>query len=671
MPVTSAPSPAPVQRLHGFVEEIGRLLLECEAPEAFFAGFLERVLAATGAEAGAVWARGPEGDYRLRSQLNLEAVGLEKAPEGKAGHAAALRLADRRGQPLWLAPHTPPATADGEPAANATDHELFLAPVLVDGQAAGLVEIWRRGGADLRSARKLAHFLGEASGFVAAYLHRGQWEQLRGQEKLWERLQAYSRRVHSSLDPAEVAVLAANEARRLVGCDQLAVATGRRAGAEVEAISGAAFVERRGPLYRALTALCHAVREAGDPLVYAGAKQEGLPPAVVTALDGYLAHSPSRLLVALPLRDARQKQGDKPCVVLVAECFRPDVAADQVRGRMEALAIDTASALYNAREYHRGSFGGLARWLVRVRDGLEGRYLAWAGLGFSAVLAAAAVLALVHIPLRLEARGELLPRDRQTVYSPLNGKVVEVKVRQGEPVGKGQELVLMEDADLQLQIEQLGLKAGSAEERLAALRQQLGRATANEERNTLTREIIDQEYEMRKAAAERDVLLQGSRSPRKAPVVAPLTGKVLTFDPSDQLLGKTAKPGDPLLRVARVQGPWEVELYLPEGRVGEIREGLGRSPDGALEVAFLLESQPHRTYRGRLTRDGLGGEATVRETAVVLPARVEITDRDLLTQLEAMPVGVEVRARVNCGRRALGYVWFADLWEFVYEHLLF
>jgi biotin carboxyl carrier protein len=248
---------------------------------------------------------------------------------------------------------------------------------------------------------------------------------------------------------------------------------------------------------------------------------------------------------------------------------------------------------------------------------------------------------------------------------------VEMKARPGEQVGKGQELLLMEDLELQLQIEQLGIKVSAAEQRIAILSQQLGKATSSEERNALTRERINQEYEMRKAGAERDILLQGSRNPRKTPVPSPLAGKVVTFDAQEQLVGKTVKPGDPLLRVARVQGAWEIELHIPEGNVGAIREGLEQAPHGSLEVHLLLASQPHRTFRGRLTREGLGGETTVKNNTVVLPARIQITDRDLLTQLEGMPVGVEVRAKVHCGRRPAGYVWFFELWEFFYEHLLF
>ena len=50
---------------------------------------------------------------------------------------------------------------------------------------------------------------------------------------------------------------------------------------------------------------------------------------------------------------------------------------------------------------------------------------------------------------------------------------------------------------------------------------------------------------------------------------------------------------------------------------------------------------------------------------------VEITDATLIEQLAEMPVGVEVRARVDCGNRALGYVWLGGLFEFLYERVWF
>src|SRR5207237_6322673 len=131
-----------------------------------------------------------------------------------------------------------------------------------------------------------------------------------------------------------------------------------------------------------------------------------------------------------------------------------------------------------------------------------------------------------------------------------SGKVVEVKAANGDRVERGQELLFLEDLETQLKVEQLAIKIGAAEHRLAVLNDQLAKAAGDEERDPLIRERIAQDYELRKATAERALLSHGSRVPRRTPVPAPLAGRVVTFDTREQLVGKTVKPGDPLLRVA-------------------------------------------------------------------------------------------------------------------------
>ena len=315
--------------------------------------------------------------------------------------------------------------------------------------------------------------------------------------------------------------------------------------------------------------------------------------------------------------------------------------------------------------------GRVGRALVGTQDWLRQRGWARVGLISAAFLLIAAALVFIQVPLRLDAKGQLLPRERQMVFAPITGKVIEIKTANGDRVERGQELLFMEDLETQLRVEQLSIKISAAEHRLAVLNDQLAKAAGDEERDPLIKDRIDQQYELRKATAERAILAQGSRNPRRTPVLAPLAGKVVTFDPREQLVGKTVKPGDPLLRIASFQGTWEVELHIPEGHVGQIREGLARSPNGVVEVDLLLTSQPHRVYKGQLHRDDLGGETLIKNSAVVLPARVRIQDRDLLAQLEDMPVGVEVRAKVHCGNRPLGFVWFFDLLEFLFEHVCF
>ena len=75
----------------------------------------------------------------------------------------------------------------------------------------------------------------------------------------------------------------------------------------------------------------------------------------------------------------------------------------------------------------------------------------------------------------------------------------------------------MRNLDLQLQkVEQLAIRVSSSEQRLAVLSaKQLARANNSDERSTPTREMVNQQYEMRKAAAKPDVLLRGSAKPAR------------------------------------------------------------------------------------------------------------------------------------------------------------
>jgi biotin carboxyl carrier protein len=313
----------------------------------------------------------------------------------------------------------------------------------------------------------------------------------------------------------------------------------------------------------------------------------------------------------------------------------------------------------------------ISRILGEVRDWANIRTITRFGLYAVPLAPVIAFLALAPMTLRLEAKGQMVPIERQMVYAAHTGKIIELRARPGDRVEKGQELLFIEDLDTQLQIDQLAIKIGAAEQRLAHLSEQIGKKASSEERSTLVKERIQQQYELGKATIERDILLQMSRSPRKAPVFAPLTGKVVTFDAHEQLLGKTVKPGDPLLRIAAVHGGWEIELQIPERNVGPMRAGLFASEAGYVEVDLLLASQPHRTYKGRLYKEGLGGETKVLDNAVVLPARVRVVDEDLIRQIETFPVGLEVRSKVHCGPSSVGAVWFHELWEFFYEHVVF
>ena len=653
--------------------ELGRLLETPAAPAIFFAEFLQCVVPTVQVAGGAIWTRLSEGAFELEQTINWPALQLEAVPDGIACHNQILQVASQRERALWAPPNSNAKLAGARGhAANRSDHGLLLAPVIVDRQVVGLLEVWLQPIPDAPHRRDLARILTELTGFLAAYHHKRQCQSLVHEQDLWRKLNTFVGQIHGSLDPQIVAQWIAQEGRRLLECDQVSVALLWGANTKVAAVSGVAVVEPNSRLVQGLRSLCAAVLQWGETLSYQGKRDAALPAAVGHALDAYLGESNCKLLIVQPLKRNQTSGEDGPAfAALAAESFEPAFSTDQLQQRLQTLAPHATAALGNAVETARMPLQRASRALAWVRDRANKRTATRIGLYAIPLVLLIGVLAFVPTSLRMEAKGQLQPVQRQMVYAVQAGKIVELRARPGDRVEKGQELLFIEDLETQLQIDQLAIKIGAAEQRLALLGEQLGKKSSTEERSALVKERIEQQYELSKATVERDILLQTSRSPRKAPVFAPLTGKVVTFDAQEQLLGKTVKPGDPLVRIAGVKGTWEIELQIPERNIGPIREGLAASKTGFVEVDLLLASQPQRTYKGRLYKDDLGGETKVLDNAVILPARVRIEDDDLIQQMENLPVGLEVRSKVHCGPRSIGAVWFHELWEFFYEHVIF
>jgi biotin carboxyl carrier protein len=668
----AAPDTLPVE-VSQLLVELTPLLDQALTASEFFAEYLQRVVGVLGGVSATLWTRTPHDNFQQDYQLNHAVVALDQVPNGRECHAEILRRVAKAKRPVCLPPHKGELGENGAPAAiNLARYAVVLAPIVVDNEVAGIVEVWQEPGRTAASRQQTTRALAMLASLAGAYLHKAQWRQLQDGQQAWGQIEAFARQIHDSLDPREVAYLVANEGRRLTSSDQVSVALNTGIAVEVEAISGANAVEKRSRVVQSMRELCARVLSWGERLTYDGARDESWPPAVRKALDDYLAASNSRLLVVLPLGDPRGKHDQAPSrVALLAESYQASPNREMLESKLQVVSLHAASALYNALAYRQASTRFFVGWAARLRQWTRGKSSRKAALAGAAL--AALVLTLTFIPaeLRLEARGQLLPKERQVVYATLHGKVVEMKSQHGDRVEKNQELLFVEDLDSQLKIEQLGLKASFAEQRLAMLGEQIAKAATAEDRNSFIKERINLEYDLRKAVVERDILLQGSLSPRKAAVRSPLAGKVVTFDTREQLVGKTVKPGDPLVRIARVDGPWEIELLIPESRIAALRDGLHRAPAGELPVDLLLASHPLRTFQGKLRRDGLGGETTIKDNAVVLPVRVQIADAELASLLSSMPVGLEVRAKVDCGQRALGQVWFGDLLEFFYEHLWF
>jgi hypothetical protein len=686
------------KQINRLAEEIAHLSEQDLPPADYYGQFLQRVLAAIAAPAGAVWVRTPQGNLQLQYQINLRQVGLDASDDGRQSHDELLRQAIMKGQPGFFPPRSGLGQVEGGgPAAgNPTDFVILLAPILVDKQVAGLVEVWQDAGRGPEVQRGFLHFLVRMAGMASSYTRNHQLRQMTGQQQLWTQLESFARQVHASLNPTEVAYVVANEGRRLVECDRVSVAVRQGKRTRVEAISGADVVEKRSNLVQLMRNLFDRVICWGEKLVYSGTKDDTLPPDVLKALDEYLAESNSKLLCVLPLRDERESESKRPPrSAMMLECFEPNASPEQLVARLEVVGKHAVSGLYNAVEHRRIPMRFVWAPIAKVQEGLGGKARAITAAIGAGLLILVGVLVFVPGTLKVDAKGKLMPKVRRFVYTSHGGKIVDFApgLVPNSLVTKGKDLVRMYDQDLANQIHKLVIdiegykkKFKGANSRYLDLK---GKAGANpQDLAGFKREMAEAYQEMylrsRMLATRQRDDNANLQNPGEFWVKSPISGTVLSPDFREVFTNKTVGTNEQILHIGHVTddiSDWEVELRIPQKNIGQVLAEFADNPERReLDVDLLLMSDPTSVYKGKLARDRISPEANPtrddnNETEPVVVAWVRIDGKDIpegdRVPKDLLLTGTEVHAKVRCGQHALGYTLFYGVWEFFYEKVVF
>ena len=681
------------------LEEVAKLSESNAPPAAFYGEMLKRLLETLAAPAGAVWARTNQGNLQLQYQVNLKEIGLDQSEEARKSHEELVRQAIMQPRPF----HVPPRSGvgiqqEGKPlAGNPTDYMLLIAPIVANQQATGLIEIWQHANRPPQAITGYLQYMTYMAELSSRYQRNQLMGQLSGQQQVWTQLEAFASQVHGSLHPTEVAYQVANEGRRLVECDRVTVAV-RQYGskARIEAVSGADVVETRSNLVRLMRTLCEEVIKWGEKLVFNGIRDDSLPPKVLAALDGYLAESNSKLLVVQPLRDERESGRRPPRSALLMECFEPPAEPQQLIARLDVVARHSTPALYNAVEHRR--IPGRIVWqpLAKLQDGIGGKSKAIAAVAVGLLSFLGALLYLMPYELKMESNGKLVPWARRIVYTPTTGQVKEFKVNPGTALSEGSDLAVLFSTEVAQKFRALEAAYKSAdEERKTARFNAVSGATEKDKTSLSDNEAFKGELSRLKKEERDDFVKRNNANPAKpgefylrAPSftteerdrVGRLEWTVLSGNFRDEWLDRSAKPSDPILKLGAKDGPWEIEIRIPQKHISQVLKAYERSDGQALDIDFLLRSDPTRTYRGKLFRDRISSEAVANrdekdESEPEVIAYVSIDDESIdpayRLSREALTSGTEVHAKVRCGKHRLGYALFYGVWEFLYEKVVF
>jgi hypothetical protein len=702
----SSPDGDPIRRIRRQVEhameQLGALSGSALPPGEFYGELLRKGLDGIDAPAGAVWVKTPQGFLQQQCQQNLAKVGLDDHPDGRQAHNQLLRLIAEKGKPGVLGPRV---RADiDKSAGNPTDYALALAPILSeDNQTLGLVEIFQKPN---WHPQDLVTYCIQVAGYASNFLRNSSNRKVAGQEAVWTQLEVFSRQVHGSLNPTEVAYTVANEGRRLIGCDRISVGIRHGRKTTIEAVSGADVVEKASTHIRRMRDLFDAVIQWGEKLVYRGTRDETLPPKVLDALDAYLTEQNPKLLVLLPVRDEREKpkEGSKEALkpvrsAVLMEVFDPPEQTALIEQKLDVVAAHSATALYNAAEMKRVPLKPLWWPLMRVQQGLGGKARFWTFFTVGTLALLVAVLVFVPYPMKLDAKGKAVPLDRSYIFTPFDARVVKFEVAPDSEVAPGAPVAVMwrqefdkeitdlkgERANLDSQIAQL-LRTGEGLTAMEKANFQQTRVSYQIKRDSI-QDRLNNYAKSYNASIDRPGYFE-VRAPENRPSAE--TGaprwKVVTQDLKDKV-GNTFRPNEPLMRVGSVGGGWEIVLKIPEKHSFQMmkafKEAAETDAGGAyLWVDVLPVSAPTPGNRGMgklyhkyVTAAAEPNRDDQNESEPVLLATVRINTPDIPKEHHIhehlLVTDAEFHAKIIGGDHSSGYSLFYGVWEFLYEKVIF
>ena len=654
------------QEIEHLVNEIAELA-QADVPESdFYQELLGRCVQTVAASGGAVWRCDANRRFELAYQIGLEATQLVCNETNRRSHARLLDAVSRGGRPRAIPPQS--GQTGGHENENPSDRFLFICPIGFDGQPVGLVELFHRPGVAPAAQRGNLRLLEMLAELAVNYYRNRELRRLREREAARERLAEFARHVHRSLDLTATAYAIANEGRRLIGSDRVSVLLAHGPHYRLLAISGVDSFDRRANSVSKLEQLATMISAAKAPVWYQG-DASSLPPQIERTLQAYLDETHARTLAVVPLADSAEAAGAAPAApigALVVEWFR-ECSEPSVPRSVAAVCGQSLAALRNASEVDRIPLQRFWRRLRGTQASERGNSRHQLAGGLFAAACAAVLLATIPIEFQVRAEGELQPLHRRNVFAPLDAEIVELQVAHDDEVTADQTLMVLRSSELDFELERVRGELETTLRRLEAVeaarvlyeRQQeddaliLARLAAEESELMEHRTSLQQQLEILR------------RQHLSLQLQSPIHGRVLTWDVERLLGGRPVRRGQLLISMGEVDGPWILELQVPDDHIGHVLAA--RKETGQPQrVRFVLATDPGTAYWGQVRQ--FSGTVGLNDTDQrVVSVKVDI-DRE---QIPLLRPGATVIAKIECGRRGAAFVWLHELIEAIQTWILF
>ncbi len=644
--------------------------------EQFCQAMLQRMVPLTGAYGSIVWRFEPETGFRQFSSLGDR---CREIPAGHETHRDLMREIAGRGEPMAIQASTIGLSDEDSPGEGNRDILLMIVPI-VDrrNRVWGMLELLQRSGISESSRDGYLRFLQQLSGLFSRWHEQQDLRTLNDSQDRWSQRMDLAREVHKARGVRDTAYAVANETRRLLDADRVSVAAWNGRHSRIEAISSQDKFDNRANVVRMLARIADSAIRTDETLWICG-DTSNLSPSLANIINEYLEESHSRTLAILPLKTSdpasdssavslerrpKMRQG-RPCGALIVEYFDQEMPQSRIH---EDLLLSTEHARIGmARSLDEDAVFLMPLWrtLGRLRRLLLGDAL-------RKTIAAAVALTLVTLflsfwPLELKMRvdGVLQPTVRRNLFTGIDGVIDQVKFDHNEYVEKDALVVQLTSQELKMKSLELESQVRTADEQWRSLTRQLNsrRDIPESERFEMTANL--EQLQIQKTGYLEQLEVTQKQMELLA-IHAPISGTVMTWDAKRRLENLPVAANQPLLTLADLDGPWQVELMIPQNRVGYIQDALQKKNGAQLTTEMILATDPNRRIPGRLVRISDRAEPT-GDGQTVFRAIVEM-DKTLIDHPQP---GAGVTVRVECGSRAAGFVWFYQVIDFVRTQVLF
>ena len=367
-------------------------------------------------------------------------------------------------------------------------------------------------------------------------------------------------------------------------------------------------------------------------------KEENRPDAV----NQYFDAIPMNWATTIPLFDRESNI----CGILLFEGQKDPDKVKSTFMQMRDLAYSGGRALGTSLYWHNRRFLRIAHGVARIKT----RYTKTRGRRLlTKVLTPIVILTMIMcLPVSFKIRGgaTLRPTSYQSLPAMVASRVLEVLVKEGDDVSRGELLAVLDSRDLRLQLQQAEqeYQRYMAESDLAL---NMG--------NEIRMQVAQLNAWQSAALADKfryELSLTEIRAPFDGMVVGPLN--------LSMRVGQMLKIGDPVLEMAE-PGKWEVKIEVREQDIIYLDRMLRENDTIPMEIKF--NADPTRIHHLEVNDPsqlayGLETSSGKYAFALVVPFN-DISDT------EELKMGYSGRATFKTGRRALAFVLFRDFLHFL------